>query len=296
MTMTTYCGYIALIGRANVGKSTLLNRILQTKISITSRKPQTTRHRILGICTEDLYQFIYVDTPGLHHGSQKALNNMMNKVVNNVVFDVDVIGFVVDASAWNEQDEHVLKLLTNVNIPVVLVINKVDKIDDKTKLLPWIEQISQRYKFAEVIPLSAKNGDQVDKLHFLMRNYLPAGHHLFMHDQLTDRPVKFLCAELLREKIFRLCGEELPYVTNVEIEAFTELDHLIRIHAVILVEKASHKRIIIGEKGHKLKEIASSARIDMEHLLNKKVFLQCWCKVKPGWTNDKRALKQLGYD
>lgn len=293
--MTSYCGYIALVGRPNVGKSTLLNRILQQKLSITSKKPQTTRHSILGIQTLGEYQFIYVDTPGLHQGSQKMMNRMMNKTANSVLHDVDVIAFLVDALQWKEADDYVLKLIKQTEIPCVLVINKIDKIKNKADLLPWIQLISERYLFANVIPISAKTGLQVERLEEALKAYLPQALHLFADDQLTDRPIRFLCAELLREKIFRFCGQELPYAATVEIESFKEEEALVRIHALILVEKESHKRMIIGDKGHKLKEMATGARLDMEQLLGKKVFLKCWCKVKSGWADDERLLNQLGY-
>lgn len=295
--MTSYCGYIALVGRPNVGKSTLLNCILEQKISITSRKPQTTRHRILGIRTEGDYQFVYVDTPGIHQSqSKKAMNRLMNKTAISVLRDVDVAAFLVEGTHWEEEDEYVLSLIKQAKVPCILVINKVDKVSDKAQLLPWIDNISQKHEFASIIPISAKTGLQVDELQSKLQEYLPEGPHLFPDDQLTDRPVKFLCAELLREKIFRFCGQELPYSVTVDIESFKEEDNLIRIHALILVEKENHKRMIIGDKGKKLKEMATDARKDMERLLEKKVFLQCWCKVKSGWADNERILKQLGYD
>ena len=294
--MTTYCGYIALVGRPNVGKSTLLNRIMQQKVSITSKKPQTTRHSILGICTEDNYQFVYVDTPGIHQGSKKTMNRMMNKTAINVLRDVDAVAFVVDGTHWEEEDEYVLRLLKNVSVPCFLVVNKVDNIADKSKLLPWLETMSHLHNFAAIIPLSAKTGVQVDTLQEQLKKVLPEGPHLFDEDQFTDRSMRFLCAELLREKIFRLCGQELPYATTVDIESFKDEGALVRIHALILVDKENHKRMIIGDKGSKLKEMASSARVEMEKLIGKKVFLQCWCKVKSGWSDDERVLKQLGYD
>ncbi|USQ13175.1 GTPase Era [Legionella lytica] len=295
--MTSYCGYIALVGRPNVGKSTLLNRILEQKVSITSKKPQTTRHSILGIRTEGDYQFVYVDTPGIHQqGNKKAMNRLMNKTAISVLRDVDVIAFLVDGTHWQDEDEYVLKLVKQANIPCILVVNKVDKIDDKTQLLPWMEEMSQRHDFAAIIPISARTGVQVTELQDKLQTYLPEGPHLFPEDQLTDRPTKFLCSELLREKIFRFCGQELPYAVTVDIESFKDEGNLVRIHALILVEKDNHKRMIIGDRGQKLKEMATEARIDMERLLGKKVFLQCWCKVKSGWADDERMLKQLGYD
>ena len=294
--MTSYCGYIALVGRPNVGKSTLLNRILEQKVSITSRKPQTTRHSILGIRTLGDYQFVYVDTPGIHQGSKKIMNRMMNKTATNVLRDVDAVGFVVDGTHWDDEDEYVLQLIQHVKVPCFLLVNKVDKITDKTKLLPWIENIRQRYPFTAIIPLSAKTGVQVDTLQAQLQAVLPEGPHLFGDDRVTDRSSRFLCAELLREKIFRFCGQELPYSTTVDIESYKDEGAVIRIHALILVDKDNHKRMIIGDKGSKLKEMASSARVEMEKLLGKKVFLLCWCKVKSGWSDNERLLKQLGYD
>ncbi|MBN9231873.1 MAG: GTPase Era [Legionella sp. 40-6] len=294
--MSSYCGYIALVGRPNVGKSTLLNRILAQKVSITSRKPQTTRHSILGIQTQGNYQFIYVDTPGIHQESQKALNRVMNKTALTVLRDVDVVVFVVEGTHWQEEDEYVLSQIKKTQAPCVLVMNKVDKIPQKEILLPWIAQMQERHPFAAIIPLSAKTGVQVEQLENELKAYMPEGEHLFPEDQFTDRPVKFLCAELLREKIFRFCGQELPYSVNVDIESFQEEENLIRIHALILVDKENHKRMIIGERGKKLKEMSTEARIDMERLLGKKVFLQCWCKIKSGWSDNEHMLRQLGYD
>lgn len=296
MLMTSYCGYIALVGRPNVGKSTLLNRILEQKLCITSRKPQTTRHSIIGIRTEGDYQFVYVDTPGIHQGSKKSMNRLMNKTAISTLRDVDAVAFLVDGTHWEEEDEYVLSLIKNIKVPCFLVVNKVDKIVDKMQMLPWIEAISQRHPFTGIIPISAKNGLQVDTLQERLRAVLPEGPHLYGDDQFTDRSTKFLCAELLREKIFRSCGQELPYATTVEIESYKDEGTLVRIHARILVDRDNHKRMIIGNKGAKLKEMATSARMDMETLLGKKVFLQCWCKVKSGWSDDERALKQLGYD
>lgn len=294
--MTTYCGYIALVGRPNVGKSTLLNHILQQKISITSRKPQTTRHSILGIRTQGDYQYVYVDTPGIHTGTKKTINRMMNKTATNVLSDVDAIVFLVDGTHWKEEDEYALSLIKRVDVPCILVINKIDKITDKSTLLPWIKEMEQRHPFITIIPISAKTGLQVEALQEELESMMPEGPHLFGAGQTTDRPVQFLCAELLREKVFRLSGQELPYSTTIDIESFKEEENLIHIHALIMVDKPNHKRMLIGDKGSKLKEIASRARIDMEKLLNKKVFLQCWVKVKSGWSDDERLLKQLGYD
>lgn len=294
--MTTYCGYIALAGRPNVGKSTLLNQILQQKISITSRKPQTTRHSILGLQTVEDVQFIYVDTPGIHQHSKKVLNKMMNRTSLTVLRDVDVIAFMVDGTTWKDDDEYVLQLIQQTKVACVLVVNKIDKIKDKSILLPWLQQMSQRHLFAAIVPLSAKTGDQVDQLQKTLKAFMPEGPFLFPESQSTDRSTRFMCAELLREKIFRFCGQELPYSTSVDIESFKDEEKIVRIHVLILVDKANHKQMIIGDKGAKLKEIATLARYDMEQLLGKKVFLQCWCKVKSGWSDNERLLKQMGYE
>ncbi len=294
--MTSYCGYIALVGRPNVGKSTLLNRLIGQKLSITSKKPQTTRHRILGVQTDADYQFVYVDTPGIHQGNKKAMNQMMNKTAMNVLHDVDVIVFVTDGTHWTDEDEYVLSLIQQTEIPCVLVCNKVDKIRDKAPLLPWLDDMQKRHTFIQMIPLSAKTGLQVDTLENCLKTLLPESPFFFPEDQLTDRSNRFLCAELLREKIFRQCGQELPYATSVEIESYADEENLIRIHALIWVDKDSHKRMVIGEKGAKLKTMASEARLDMERLLGKKVFLKCWCKVKTGWSDDVRILRQMGYE
>lgn len=293
--MTTYCGYIALVGRPNVGKSTLLNRILQQKLSITSRKPQTTRHSILGIQTLGDYQFLYVDTPGIHTTSKKAINRMMNKSAKRVLQDVDVIVFVVDSVDLQEEDKAILSLIQQTEVPCFLVVNKVDKIADKRTLLPYLDKLNALHPFVGLIPLSAKTGVQVDKLEKALQSYLPESPHFFGEDTFTDRSTRFLCAEWLREKIFRGYGQELPYATTVEIESFQEEDNLVRIHALIWVEKESHKRILIGNKGQKLKEIATQGRLDMEKLIGKRIYLQCWCKVKTGWANNENVLKQFGY-
>jgi len=294
--MTSHCGYIALVGRPNVGKSTLLNQLVQQKISITSRKPQTTRHSILGICTDDMYQYIYVDTPGINQNIKKTINKMMNKTAIHVLRDVDIIAFVVDGIHWTDEDGHVLELVRAAKIPCILVINKVDKMADKSALLPYLEAMGQRYSFKAMVPLSAKTGAQLASLQKVLHDLLPAAPFLFAKDQVTDRSVRFLCAELLREKVFRLCGQELPYAVTVGIEKYQDEGTLVRIFGLILVDKESQKRMIIGDSGSKLKAIATDARIDMERMLGKKVFLQCYCKVKSGWADDERLLKQFGYD
>lgn len=292
----TYCGYIAIVGRPNVGKSTLLNRILQQKISITSRKPQTTRHRIVGIKMVDNAQMVYVDTPGIHQQEKTALNKMMNKAADSAIHDVDAVIFMIDAMHWREDDDWVLNKIKNCKVPVYLVINKVDQIKDKQDLLPYIEQMQLKMDFAAIFPISAKQGDNVESLEQTLITHMPESPWLFYEDQITDRSERFMIAEIVREKLFRESGDELPYATTVEIEQFKLIDKVYHISALIMVEKESHKRMFIGKSGSKLKIIGKKARLDIEKLLGKKVFLRLWIKVKSGWSDDERALRSLGYD
>lgn len=288
------CGYIAIIGQPNVGKSTLLNRILGQKISITCRKPQTTRHQVLGVKTVDHIQYLYVDTPGLHQMQPKAINRYMNRAASSVVQDVDVVVMLLDGK-WSEQDDWVLSQLKGVSCPVILVLNKVDRVKHKQDLLPIIAHCQQRYNFAHILPISAKQGDQVDQLEQLIGQYLPQHPFIFDEDQVTDRSMRFLASEIIREKLMRLLGQELPYAVTVEIEQFQETDKLFRISASILVERNTQKAMIIGKQGQKLKEIGQQARLDMEKQFDIKVFLQLWVKVKSGWADDERGLRSLGY-
>ncbi|GAB5498932.1 MAG: GTPase Era [Pseudohongiellaceae bacterium] len=289
------CGYVAIVGRPNVGKSTLLNHLLKQKLSITSRKPQTTRHRILGISSSPGHQCIFVDTPGLHAEQGKALNRVMNETVVSVVSDVDVVLFLVDQLNFNSGDEQVLALLQKVNVPVLLVINKVDLLADKTRLLPHIEQLAERHEFAEIVPLSALAGHNMDTLEALVQSYLPEGPFLFPEDQVTDRSSRFLAAELIREKVTRQLGDELPYEVTVEIEEFGQQGNTLHIHGLILVDKPGQKKILVGKDGQRLKQIGIAAREDMEKAFDCKVMLNLWAKVKSGWADDERALQSLGY-
>lgn len=290
------CGYVAIVGRPNVGKSTLLNRLIGQKLSITSRRPQTTRHQVLGIATEGDVQAIYVDTPGIHRAATKAINRYMNRAAVSVVGEVDVIIFVVDGLKWTDDDTLVLERLAGADCPVILAVNKIDELDDKTRLLPHLQVLSQKREFAEIVPISAQGGHNIDTLARLVADRLPEHAHVFEADELTDRTPRFLAAELIREKVMRQLGDEIPYQLAVEIEKFEEEGNLYRIHAAILVEKDGQKAIVIGRGGERLKKIATQARLDMEQLFDCKVMLEVWVKVRGGWSDDERALKSLGYD
>jgi len=294
--MTQRTGFVAIVGRPNVGKSTLMNRILGQKLSITSRKPQTTRHQILGIKTEEDVQVIYVDTPGMHQRQEKAINRFMNKAATTAVKDVDLVVMVIDRTRWTEEDEMVLEAVKGQRAPVVLVVNKVDFLKDKESLLPYMQELSERYKFDQIIPISAKHGNNVDRLESLIASYVPEGDYFYPEDQITDRSSRFLAAELVREKIMRQLGDELPYEMTVEIEEFTHDGTLAEISALILVERSSQKRIVIGEAGSRIKRIGQDARKDMEAMFDCKVMLNLWVKVKSNWSDDERALRSLGYD
>ena len=294
-TPPSRCGYIAIVGRPNVGKSTLLNHLLHQKISITSRKPQTTRHRILGINSDEHHQCLFVDTPGLNTQFNKALNKVMNDTVLNVIKDVDLVLFVVERFIWNEADQYVLDALANAKVPVLLIINKIDLVQDKTELLPHIAELAKKQEFAEIVPVSALGGHNLETIDNLVKALLPEGPFLFPEDQVTDRSSRFLAAELIREKVTRQLGDELPYEVTVEIEKFERVKSVLHIHVLILVDKKGQKRIVIGKDGERLKQIGSSAREDMETSFDSKVMLNLWVKVKSGWADDERALQSLGY-
>lgn len=287
------CGLVAIVGRPNVGKSTLLNHILEQKISITSRKPQTTRHRILGIKTDARVQCIYVDTPGMHKSVNRVMNRKMNSTVSEVLDDVDLVVFMTDRTIFNEEDEMVLERLQRSRVPVLLVINKCDLVKDKDRLLPHIERLSRRYPFAEIIPTSVLRSHNMDAVERSVRDNLPEGPFLFPEDQVTDRSQRFLAAEMIREKVTRQLGDELPYDTAVEIEQFSEDERLVQIHGLVLVDKPGQKQIIIGRGGERLKRIGMAARKDMEQAFEKKVMLHLWVKVRAGWADDERALQSL---
>ncbi|PIE41004.1 MAG: GTPase Era [Gammaproteobacteria bacterium] len=292
----TRCGYVAILGCPNVGKSTLLNHLLGQKISITSRKPQTTRHRVLGIKTDEQVQIIFVDTPGIHKSEPKAINRYMNRAAVSAVNDVDAILLVVEAGRWTEEDEHVLAQLNTSKAPVILVINKIDKLEDKAALLPFIESLSGKYDFKTIVPVSALRNKQLDALEQEIQQCLPQSIHFFPEDQITDRSQRFMAAEIIREKIMRQLGQEVPYSMTVEIEQMKQKGKTWHLHALILVERPGQKNIVIGKQGQRLKSIGSEARKDIEQMLDSKVMLNLWVKVKGGWSDDERALRSLGFD
>ncbi len=291
-----FCGYVALLGRPNVGKSTLLNHIVRQKISITSRKPQTTRHNLIGVDTEGRHQAIYMDTPGIHQRTEKALNRFMVSNAKAALKDVDLRVLVVEAGKWQAEDQHVLDLLAAVPGENLAVLSKVDLLADKTLLLPEIERLHDSGLFTEVIPVSALKFDGVEDLRAQIFKRLPAGPHLFAEDEVTDQTVRHLVEEIVREKLMRQLGDEIPHSTAVLVERFVEEDGLTEIHADIYVERDGQKRIVIGKQGARLKLIGSEARKDIERLLDGKVMLHLFVKVRKGWTNSNRLLKRLGYD
>jgi GTPase len=290
------CGVVTIAGRANVGKSTLLNRLIGQKISITSRKPQTTRQRITGIRTEGGDQFIFVDTPGLQLQTPTAMNRSMNREALGAMDGVDVIVFVVQGTTWNDADEHVLAQLRGSTAPVILAINKVDLLEDRKSLLPVMEALAARYPFRDIVPLSARSGDNVDALLQCIASCLPAREHLYDNEQISDRGERFFVGELLREKLVRLLGDELPYSTSVVIDEFKEEPNIVNISATIYVARSGQKRIVIGKGGEMLRRIGEQARHDIEQFLGRKVFLRTWVKVKESWSDDPRILRQLGHD
>ena len=294
---STKCGLVALVGRPNVGKSTLLNFILQQKLSITSRKPQTTRQQVLGVKTSGNHQMIFVDTPGLHRNEPKAINRAMNRSATSAMSDVDIVLFLTDRARFTAEDEWILEKLATVKVPVALVINKIDLLDDPKALLPELEAIAARELFAEIFPTSALRQKNLDRLEQFLLDEIPEGPHLFPSGQITNRSERFLAAELIREKIIRQLGDELPHTTAVEIESFqSDEKGTSHINAVIFVEREGQKRIVIGSKGSRLRSIGTDARIDMEKAFDNRVMLKLWVKVKSGWSDDIRALRSLGLD
>jgi len=296
MTDAFRSGFVAIIGRPNVGKSTLLNRLVGQKVSITSHRPQTTRHRVLGIHTTDAAQLVYVDTPGVHRGERgRQLNRMMNREASVSLEGVDAVVLVITADGWNENDEPALDLVRRAQCPVILAINKVDTLDDRERLLPLIEESQKRLAFVEIVPVSARAGDNVPDLEQAIVRLLPEHPPYFEPDQVTDRSERFLAAEFVREQVFRGLGQELPYAVAVEITEFREEPKHLHIDAVIWVEKEGQKAILIGKDGERLKSIGRQARLGMQKAFGRKVWLGLWVKVREGWSDDVRALRSLGY-
>lgn len=291
----TYCGYIAISGRPNVGKSTLMNHLLGKKISIISRKPQTTRQRILGIKTVDNYQFVYVDLPGWQKQPKRQLNRFMNRVVKNTLENVAVVLLLIDAREWTELDEETLKQLPN-DVPVIIALNKIDKVPQREHLLPLMEKCKALCPKANIVPISAKHNEQLDVLEQKIATYLPSSPFYFSPDQTTDRSDQFLASEIIREKLMRSLGDELPYSLTVTLDVFRQEEKLLHIAAVIWVEKESHKPIIIGKKGEGLKKIGSQARLDLEKQFDQKVYLQLWIKVKENWQDNEKMLQRFGFE
>ena len=286
---------VSLIGKTNVGKSTLLNQLVEQKVSITSRKPQTTRQRLLGIKTEGSNQIIYVDTPGFHQGHKRALNKFMNKTALSSIAGVDIVLFVVDALNFSVTDEHLLSQVSTKDNQVMLVINKIDKVAKKEKLIPFVEEVTKLFPFSEVIPISALKRKNIDILEKEITKRLPVGAHLYPEDQIADSSERFLTSEIIREKCISRVGDEIPYRLSVVIDSFKEEDKLITIDGTIYIEKSSQKGIVIGEQGKRLKAIGTAARKDLERMLGNKVMLRLWVKVKKDWTNDRSALSFMGY-
>jgi GTP-binding protein Era len=290
------CGFAAIVGRPNVGKSTLLNALLKRKISIVSPKPQTTRHRILGILTTAESQIVFVDTPGLHAGGGRAMNRHMNRAALNSLSDADVNLFVIEALRWTEEDQRVLDALAERGRPILALVNKVDKVFPKERLLPFLEELSRRAHFAELIPLSGLKGSGLDQLPEVLARYLPESPPHFPAEQVTDRSDQFLAAEIVREKLTWRLRQELPYGLTVGIERFEEEDGRLMINAVIWVERSGQKAIVIGQGGEQLKEVGRAARLEMNELLKRPVHLELWVKVKENWSDNENALRQLGYE
>ncbi|MGD9000418.1 MAG: GTPase Era [Granulosicoccaceae bacterium] len=291
----TRCGYVALVGRPNVGKSTLLNHMLGQKISITSRKPQTTRHRVLGIKTTDTTQMLFVDTPGIHDDQRQAMSRFMNRAAVSAITDVDVIVFMVEATGWQDADQKVLEKIRRSTRPVVLVINKIDRLKDKDALLPLIAELQEKTGIETIVPVSATSGSGLERLEEVLTGYLPEAPFFFDKDQVTDRSMRFIAAELIREKLMRRLGKEVPYALTVEIEKYAREGDMWHIAAVIWVERKGQKSIVVGKGGEMIKAIGQQAREELEKMLESKVYLQLWVKVRAGWSDDERALRSLGY-
>ncbi len=290
------CGYVALVGRPNVGKSTLINHILGQKLSIVTAKPQTTRQRVAGIKTTPQGQVVYIDTPGIHLAARRALNRYMNRIARAALLDVDVVLFLIEAGQWTRQDEHVLKALQQASVPVLLVVNKIDRISDKARLLEFLKKDVDTSRFDQVLLISAKKGSGVDDLEDRVLQLLPFSRPYFEEDQFTDRSERFLAAELIREQLMMRLHQELPYALTVEIEEFKREQSLLRIGAIIWVEREGQKQIVIGKGGQVMKQVGSKAREALEQLFDQKIFLRTWVKVSRDWSDNEKSLRQLGFD
>lgn len=288
-------GYVALVGRPNAGKSTLLNHLVGQKICITSRRPQTTRHRIHGIKTTESGQAIFVDTPGIHAEQKRAMNRYLNKTASSALMGVDVIVWVVDQWRWHPENDIVLEQLRNATCPVILAVNKIDQCEDKEKLLPFLDDAAKRFDFAAIVPIAALRNTNLDRLEATIMELLPDSDLIYPEDQITDRPQRFFAAETIREKLIRSLGQEVPHALTVQIEKYEELEGLTRIHAVIWVEREGQKVIVIGKDGEVMKKVGQRAREEMEKILEHKVYLNLWVKVKKGWSDNERAMQSLGY-
>lgn len=291
-----HCGYVTIIGRSNVGKSTLLNNLVGQKISITSRKPQTTRRHIIGVNTDDNYQIIYIDTPGMQDSPANAINRYMNKEASSAIAGIDLLIYMIEALKWTALDEHVLKLIKNQTVPIILVVNKIDKVKDKKPILPYLKKLSGKMNFKEIIPISALSRNSLRPLEQCIKDLLPECPFQYPDDQVTDKTQCFFAAEFVREKLIKRLGDELPYSLTVTIDSFVEKEKIIHIDAIIWVATQGQKAIVIGQQGEGLKAVGSQARRDMERMFDCKVFLRTWVKVKDKWMDNERAIKQLGFD
>ena len=293
----TRCGYVAIVGRPNVGKSTMLNQLLGQKLAITSRKPQTTRHNLLGIDTHGEVQILFVDTPGIHAtAGGRAINRYMVRTATSVLQDVDLVLFLLEAGRFTAEDELVLEYIARGTTPVIAVLNKTDLLSQRELVLPAIADIAQRHEFAEIVPIAALRKSGLDRLRDVVATYLPEGPHIFDADEITDRSERFLVTEIIREKLMRRLGDELPHRLTVGIDSYQASANIVEINATIYVERDGQKQIIIGSKGEKLREIGKDARLDIQALIGNKVMLRLWVKLRPGWTDDERSLSRLGYD
>lgn len=293
---TTYCGFVSIIGRPNVGKSTLLNRIIGEKICITSKKPQTTRDRIMGIKTTENKQIVFIDTPGIHKNAKKILNKALNKTAKRTLSDADIILFVIEAGNWTEEEDLIMKYLETVKCPVMLIINKIDLITPKEKLLPYIEKCKQALPYSEIILVSAMKNDNLELLEESLLEKLPESPFYYYPEDKTDKQIQFRISELIREQVFRRTGQELPYSTAVELEKMENKKNILHIYATIWIERKGQKKIIIGEKGSKLKEIGQHARETIEQMVAQQIYLNLWVKVKENWSDDKMFIRQMGLD